>query len=118
MYLSGFSLTYVYMGRPDTKRGAEDSFAESVKNHYALQDLVYYSCLRFLSVSLSSWAILHFHNYCGCFTNMSEFVATLLVGVISKWGTVAQRDEGDKFSAVSGSPSSAAEGYLQEGEEG
>jgi len=28
MSLSGLSLTYTYMGRPDTKRMAEDSFAE------------------------------------------------------------------------------------------
>jgi len=31
---------------------------------------------------------------------------------------MAQRDKCDRFSAVSGSPSSAAVGYSQEGEEG
>lgn len=88
------------MGRTDTKRRAEDTFAGSVQKSRVLQDLIYYSCLRFLSVSLTSWATLHCHNCCGCFTNMSEFVTTLLGGVISKWGSVARRDEGDPFSAA------------------
>lgn len=106
------------MGRTDTKRRAEDTVAGSVQKHRVLQDLIYYSCLGFLSVSLTSWATLHCHNCCGCFTNMSEFVTTLLGGVISKWGSMARRDEGDPFSAVSGSPSSAARVNSQEGKEG
>lgn len=67
--LSGLSLTCVYMGRTHTKRRAQNTFAESVQKHRVLQDLIYYSCLRFLSVLLSSWITLHFHTYWGCFTN-------------------------------------------------
>ena len=78
MSLSGFSLAYVDMGRADTKHGTENSFAESMQIHCVLQDLIYYSCLEIVGVSVSSLAILHFHSCCGCFINMSEVIATLL----------------------------------------
>lgn len=113
--LSGLSLTYVYMGRTHTKWRAQNTFAESVQKHRVLQDLIYYSCLRFLSVLLSSWITLHFHTYWGCFTNMSEFVTILLGWVISKQGTEAQRDKGFPFSAVSGSPPFACRELLARG---
>lgn len=67
-----------------------------------MQDLINYFCLKSLSVLFSPWFILHFDKYFECFTSRNEFVGTLLGGVISKMGCVAQRGEVHRLSAASG----------------
>lgn len=109
---SDLLFTCVYMGRPDIKHRVLEAFAESVRKHHVLQDL------EGLMISVSDSSVYHNLHGLSCFTNMNGFVITLCGGIISKWVTMAHRDEGDRFSRVWGSPSSAGKSYLQEGEEG
>lgn len=57
MSLSGLPLTHVYMGTPDTKRRAEDSFAESVQNH---------SCRIWSIIPVSDSSVCQYFNGLSC----------------------------------------------------
>lgn len=104
------------MDRRDTKHRTENAFAEGIQKHCIWSDFLSLSQIPQCIIICMGCAA--FSQPSGGSTNISTFVTTGFGGVISEWRTVAQTDEGDLSSSVSGSPFSAAEGYSQQSKGG